>query len=407
MKCPASCHAATVLDRGQVRLGAEHVLAAVALGHERRHLLATQLDDVPGDLLVVVQHDSEAPLGKQREEIPVVVQCRVDVDRDPHVRHRVDGHVARTARPLHDGYGTAGRSDWLDIDWSAHQRWVEVAGTPANVIELGDGPPLLFVHGLSGCWQNWLENLPHFARTHRAIAVDLPGFGASPMPAEPIAITGYARFLELLLDALGAERASVVGNSMGGHIAAALAIAAPERVEHLALVSPAGVSSAHANRQAALAVGRAIALAAGRVDVAIDVLARRPGLRRGALGFVCHRGDLLSAPLARELMGGSGKPAFLPALEAVLAHPIEERLGEIACPSLLVWGRQDRVIPVRDAKAFARAMPGLRVELLDATGHVAMLERPARFNALLEELLAEQPAAVPARAAAPAAAVSD
>lgn len=300
--------------------------------------------------------------------------------------------------PLRDGYGSAGRSDWLDIDWPAHQRWVEVAGTPANVIELGEGPPLLFVHGLSGCWQNWLENLPHFARSHRAIAVDLPGFGASPMGPEPIAIAGYARFLELLLDALGTERAAVVGNSMGGHIAAALAIAAPERVEWLALVSPAGVSSAHANRQAVLAVGRAMTLAAGRGSVALDALARRPGLRRAALGLVCHRADLLSAPMARELMRGSGKPAFLPALEAVLAHPIEDRLGEIACPSLLVWGRRDRVIPVRDATAFARAMPGLQVEILEQTGHVAMIERPARFNALLEAFLSARPGERPAPA---------
>jgi len=303
--------------------------------------------------------------------------------------------VALQAAPLQDGYGARGRSAWLDVDWSAHQRWVDVDGTPANVIELGEGPALLFVHGLSGCWQNWLENIPHFAATHRVIAVDLPGFGASPMPAEPIAIAGYARFLEHLLDALGIERASVVGNSMGGHISAVLTITAPQRVERLALVSPAGVSTAHANRQVALAVGRMLALTGGRTLSVVDHIARRPGARRLALGFVVHRGDLLSAPLARELMRGSGKPAFLAALEAVLVHPIEEHLPAIACPALLVWGREDHVIPVRDAQAFAQAIPHMHVEIWPHTGHVAMLERPARFNALVEEFLAEQPAAAP------------
>jgi pimeloyl-ACP methyl ester carboxylesterase len=312
--------------------------------------------------------------------------------------------VAGDAPPLHDGYGAGGRSAWMDIDWPAHQRWISVDGTPANVVELGEGPPLLFVHGLSGCWQNWLENIPRFARTHRVIAVDLPGFGASPMPAEPIAIAGYAGFLERLCDALGVERAAVVGNSMGGHIAAAFTIAAPERVERLALVSPAGVSAAHANRQVVLSVGRALALTSDRTVAAVDALARRPGLRRLALGLVCHRPDLLSAPLARELMRGSGKPAFLPALEAVLAHPLEERLGEIACPALLVWGREDHVIPVRDAKAFARAIPHMHVEIWPHTGHVAMLERPARFNALLEGFLSDAP---PVVEAAPAAALSE
>lgn len=290
-----------------------------------------------------------------------------------------------------DRYGTAGRAAWLDVDWTAHQSWVEVDGTPANVVEMGEGPPLLLIHGLAGCWQNWLENIPHFAATHRVIAVDLPGFGASPQPRDPIAIPSYARFLEQLCDALSVESAAVVANSMGGHIAAELAIGAPQRVERLALVSPAGVSSAHANRQVVLAVGRALALTSSWGTSRVDLLARRPALRKLGLGFVCHRPDLLSAPLARELMRGSGKPAFLPALEAVITHPIEERLGEIACPVLLVWGRNDHVIPVRDARAFERAIPQLQTVILPETGHVAMLERPARFNALLEAFLAEQP----------------
>ncbi|MGB2710560.1 MAG: alpha/beta fold hydrolase [Conexibacter sp.] len=301
--------------------------------------------------------------------------------------------MAAVSPSVHDGYGAAGRSAWLDVDWAAHQRWVDVDGTPANVIELGSGPALLLVHGLSGCWQNWLENIPHFARTHRVIAVDLPGFGASPMPSEPIAIPGYARFLERLCDALDVERAAVVGNSMGGHIAAELAISAPQRVERLALVSPAGVSSAHANRQVVLAVARALVLTSGWGTARLDVVASRPGLRRLALGFVCHRADLLSAALVRELMRGSGKPAFMPALEAVLAHPIEDRLPQVACPALVVWGTNDHVIPVRDARAFAQAIPDVRKVILPETGHVAMLERPARFNALLEAFLAEQPVA--------------
>lgn len=297
--------------------------------------------------------------------------------------------VSPAVHEADDAYGVAGRSAWLDVDWSAHQRWVEVAGAPVNVIEMGSGPPLLFVHGLSGCWQNWLENLPHFARTHRAIAVDLPGFGASPVPGDRIAIPGYARVLELLCDALGVETAAVVGNSMGGHIAAELAISAPRLVERLVLVSPAGVSTAHANRQAALAVARAITLTSGWTSARVDDMARRPRLRRLALGFVCRHPELLSAPLARELMHGSGKPGFVPALEAVLAHPIEDRLPEIACPTLVVWGRNDRVIPVRDVRAFERAIPGVQTEVWPETGHVAMLERPARFNARLERFLSE------------------
>jgi pimeloyl-ACP methyl ester carboxylesterase len=132
----------------------------------------------------------------------------------------------------------------LDVDWPAHQRWIEIDGTPANVIELGDGPPLLFVHGLAGRWQNWLENIPHFAGRHRVVAIDLPGFGASAMPREAISIAGYARFLEGVCDVLSIDAAAVVGNSMGGHIASELAIRSPQRVERLMLVAAAGISAA-------------------------------------------------------------------------------------------------------------------------------------------------------------------
>ena len=278
-------------------------------------------------------------------------------------------------------------------------------GTPANVIELGDGPPLLFVHGLSGRWQNWLENIPHFARTRRVIAVDLPGFGASPMPREPISIPGYARFLERLCDALSIDAAAVVGNSMGGHIASELAIASPQRVERLMLVSAAGISAEQVQRDAVMTGGRVVAAMMTRAAARNAGLARRPGTRRIALSFVVRHADRLSAPLAHELMQGAGKPGFLPALEAVLTHRISERLPQIACPTFVVWGADDHVIPVRDAKRFARLIPDVRVEILPDTGHVAMLERPERFNALLEEFLAERPAAAasPPEPAEPAA----
>lgn len=279
----------------------------------------------------------------------------------------------------------------MDIDWSAHQRWLEIDGRRANVIELGDGPPLLFVHGLSGCWQNWLENLPHFARTHRVIAADLPGFGASELPREDISIPGYARCLEQICDQLSIDAAAVVGNSMGGYVAAELAIASPQRVERLMLVSAAGITAEHLHRDSIMAGARIMAAVATREVARHEWYARRPRLRQLALSFVVRHPDRLSAPLAHELMQGSGKPGFLPAMEAILAHRISERLPQIACPTFVLWGEDDRVIPVRDAKRFAELIPDVRVEILPDTGHVAMLERPARFNELLEAFLEEEP----------------
>src|SRR5947209_3470836 len=112
------------------------------------------------------------------------------------------------------------RSAWMEIDWREHQRWLTVENRPLNLIEIGSGPPIVFVHGLSGSWQNWLEQLPAFAQDHRCIAVDLPGFGASPMPEKKISIAGYGRTLDAVCEQLEIERACFVGNSMGGFVSA-------------------------------------------------------------------------------------------------------------------------------------------------------------------------------------------
>jgi pimeloyl-ACP methyl ester carboxylesterase len=300
-----------------------------------------------------------------------------------------------------DGYGPSGRSAWLDIDWREHRRSLTIDGARVNVIELGDGPPLLFVHGLSGHWGNWLENIPHFARTHRVIVPDLPGFGDSEMPRRDISMPGYASFLDALCDELGiAGPLPVVGNSMGGLISCELALAAPSRVERLALVSPAGVSSESVRREPILAVTQLLAWLGAWERPHRETIARRPGWRRAVLGLVCHRADLLPPSIVLEgLMKGAGKPGFLPAQGAILGHPLCARLHQISCPTLIVWGANDRIIPARDAKLLKGYIAHARKVVLPQTGHVAMLERPDTFNALLEEFLAaDEPAAPEAEA---------
>jgi hypothetical protein len=133
--------------------------------------------------------------------------------------------------------------EWLKIDWREHRHQIDVVGAEVNYVEMGEGPPILFVHGLSGAWQNWLENLPHFAKTHRVIALDLPGFGSSPMPPWEISIPAYGRFLRDFCERLGVGRCSLVGNSMGGFIATEVAITDPER-------GPASAAVPHAGDQA-------------------------------------------------------------------------------------------------------------------------------------------------------------
>jgi pimeloyl-ACP methyl ester carboxylesterase len=300
---------------------------------------------------------------------------------------------SRPQAPDPGAYGPRGRSEWLDIDWAAHQKWVQVAGRPVNVIDMGEGDAIVFIHGLSGAWVNWLENLPHFACDHRVIAMDLPGFGHSPMPAERISISGYGRIVDELLDALGIDRAVVVGNSMGGFIGAEVAIAFGTRVDRLVLVSAAGISIEHQRNERVLRylerLDDVLILSGGWMATRSAGLAKRKRARRQIMRLVAHRAQDLPAPLIAEQVMGSGKPGFVPALDALTDYPIRDRLSEIRCPVLVVWGEEDRLVPVRDAYIFGELIPDSRVVVWPETGHVAMLERPAAFNALVDEFIAE------------------
>jgi pimeloyl-ACP methyl ester carboxylesterase len=289
-----------------------------------------------------------------------------------------------------DSYADGDDSAWREIDWPALTRTVELPDGPVNVVDTGgDGPPLLFVHGLAGLWQNWLLNIPAFMASHRVIAPDLPGFGRSPMRSGEISIHGYAETVDALCGALGVDRAVVVGNSMGGFIGAELAISFPTHVTKLVLISAVGLSIEYVGREPLLALGRAWAAATTRAGARSEAVIRRPRLRRAALQSVLRYPEKLSLPLTWELVQGAGRPAFIPAMEALTSYSFRDKLVQIEVPTLIVWGRNDMLVPVEDAEEFERLIgANARKVIFDDTGHVPMIERPSRFNALLREFIA-------------------
>jgi pimeloyl-ACP methyl ester carboxylesterase len=293
-------------------------------------------------------------------------------------------------RPEFDGYGVAERSEWLDVDWQKHLRSHVLNGARVNYVEMGDGPPVVLVHGLSGCWQNWLENIPDLARRHRVVALDLPGFGESELPKEEISIPGYGRFVDAFLGEIGIERASVIGNSMGGFIAAEASISHPSRVEKLVLVSAAGLVRV-GNRQLYM-LERAARLfhpATAAFLARREHLVRRPKLRRRMLYGVVRYPERIEPELAYEVASGAGKPGFLDALDAIMHYDFRDRLPELSASTLIVWGRNDRIVPVAGAYEYEQLIPNARRVIFEDTGHVPMLERPARFNRLVEEFFDE------------------
>jgi pimeloyl-ACP methyl ester carboxylesterase len=300
----------------------------------------------------------------------------------------------RSAKKAGDDYGRTAQPSWRGIDWQAHLHQAEIGGRRVNYADIGQGdlPPAVFIHGLGGCWQDWLENLPRVAQERRCIALDLPGFAESEMPAEKITISGYADAVVELGRAVGIDRpAAVVGNSMGGFIAAEAGIRHPDFCERIVLVSAAGISITTLKQRPVLTSARLVAGATNYVLARRGTWVKRRELRRAMLGLVVRHPERLAPDLAYHFMNGTGSEGFLPALEALTGYDFRERLGEVKRPTLLVWGRNDNLVPVRDADEFERLIPNARKIIFEDTGHVPMIERPETFNDVLVEFLNEQP----------------
>jgi len=287
-------------------------------------------------------------------------------------------------------YADGDDSTWMEVDWASFTRRLPVDGRAVHVIDTGgDGPPMLFVHGLGGVWQNWLLNIPAFMGSHRCVALDLPGFGQSALPAGEVSIQGYARVVDDVCRQLGIDEPVVVGNSMGGFVSAELALAYPTRVAKLVLVSAAGLSTEYLHREPLLALGRLWVGVTSRAGAQVDSVVRRTRLRRLFLQTIVRYPERLSVPLTYELVQGAGADAFIPALRALIGYSFRERLPKIEVPVLIVWGRNDILVPVEDAELFEQLIgANARKVIFEDTGHVAMMERPSRFNELLAAFMA-------------------
>ena len=297
-----------------------------------------------------------------------------------------------------DDYGAVAQPDWREIDWREHVRSAQIEGRRVNYVDIGecrDGAhPVLLIHGLAGCWQNWLENIPRLvAEGRRVIVPDLPGFGHSEMPVEDISIPGYGKCVEALCDQLGLGEVVVVGNSMGGFVAAEKAIQFPDRVERLVLVSAAGISQKDLYKAPALVIMRVVAELTARTAAKSDKVVTRPRLREVALSSVIRHPSRIPTDLLWEITTYSSGPGYMDAMEALLGYDFSDRLGDIRVPTLIVWGTDDMIVPTKDADEFERRITGSRKVLMEDTGHVPMIERAPTFNDELMEFLAEEPAA--------------
>jgi pimeloyl-ACP methyl ester carboxylesterase len=265
--------------------------------------------------------------------------------------------------------------------------------------QAGAGPAVLLVHGMAGSATTWKAVMPALAAEFTVLAPDLPGHGRSEQLGGDCSLGAFATTLRDLLVALGHERATVVGQSLGGGIAMQFAYQFPERCERLVLVGSGGLGR-EVNR-----LLRALSLPGSE---AVLQLACADPIRDSirAVGRLASRVGMRPAPVTAELWRSysslgdrSARHAFLRTLRAVIdargqAVSAANRLHLAAeIPTLIVWGDADPIIPVEHAHAAHEAIAGSRLEIFPGVGHYPHCEAPERFAALLSEFIQTTPPA--------------
>jgi pimeloyl-ACP methyl ester carboxylesterase len=254
-------------------------------------------------------------------------------------------------------------------------------------------PPVVLIHGLGATGASFLPTVWDLSSDYHVIAVDLPGFGESDKPVRPLHPEFFARWLVALLDALSIERASLVGNSMGGRVALEAGIRSPSRVERLVLLAPS-----LAWRRYRFAVGLVRLL---RPEIAVTPL---PVLHRLALGVLrslfaepqrVPRAAMEAAAdeFVRVFATPRGRVAFFHAAREIYLedpHGVRgfwDRLPSLSRPALFLFGDRDWLVPRAFARHVRRALPSARCELLHDCGHVPQFELPEETHRLIRGFL--------------------
>jgi pimeloyl-ACP methyl ester carboxylesterase len=279
-------------------------------------------------------------------------------------------------QPLSTG---AAPPHWTEIDWDRFIGNRLIEHRRIRYVDYGSGPVLVLLHGLAAGWQWWLENIPTLAERHRVIAVDLPGFGQSEPLPPPAEMATHARTVLRLLAQLEAEPATVVGHSMGGLVALAMATADPGRVRGLILVGAGGAPMTERRLAITLVVLRFFCAVLRRRAV-LRALVAHSWLRRIVLigGFRDPR--IVSPELAAQIMPLFNAPGFVDAIAAA-GRAVPNTVPEsVTCPTLLIWGAYDRMAPVQGARELHARLPDSELTVFPDAGHTPLIECPARFN---------------------------
>lgn len=300
--------------------------------------------------------------------------------------------MKRKAIVLGGALAAVGAGGW--VAWKRRAPWQaplpegiirDVAGAKVHYIDEGSGPAVILIHGFAGSTFSWRLVIPDLAKTHRVIAVDLPGFGFSDRGLDvDYSHTGQAERIVALMDLLGIERATLIGHSMGGAIAQRVASRHPGRVARLILVAAVNAAQPPDSARRGRATGPMFAL--------VGVAQRSPramyAVGRRALRRMVHDAEYATEEVMRGYIDPLLIPGTVAAVRKITAATGEEApadLSGISAPTLVLIGASDRMIPPEKALELAEAISGARYLVIPEAGHLLAEERPEAF---LEEVLA-------------------
>jgi pimeloyl-ACP methyl ester carboxylesterase len=269
---------------------------------------------------------------------------------------------------------------------------VRLHGREVAYVVGGEGPTLLLIHGVGGDWRTWEPVLDGLALNHHVVAVDLPGHGLSGKEPGDYSLGALASVLRDLCGALGLDRVTVAGHSLGGGIAMQFSYQFPERCERLVLVASGGLGpDVGLILRLATVPGSELFLsltapAARRLVEPVGSAGRRLRLRTAA--DVEHYARAYTA-----LADSESRRAFLGTLRGVVgtrgqlvgAHDRLYLAGHM--PTLIVWGERDGVLPVDHGRAAHEVIPGSRLEIFEGAGHLPQLDDPARFVRVVDDFM--------------------
>jgi len=281
------------------------------------------------------------------------------------------------------GFVVAEPSETADEAEAPTPRDLDAAGQRLRILEMGtgSGTPVLLLHGFGADLNSWMFTQPVLAESARTIALDLPGHGGSAKDVgagDADALTGA---VDAALAALGIERAHLVGHSLGGAVAAALAARRPDRVASLTLIATAGLGP-----EINPAFIDGFIRAARRKDATevLQLLVHDPALvSRTMVEDVLRYKRLDGVPAALETIAHAWFAGGRQTLDLVAA------ITALTIPVQVIWGRDDRIIPVAHAEALAARLPrGQQVHILAQAGHLPHMEKSGEVNRLIRRFVA-------------------